>query len=146
MAQQSFAASVDAWVRETEARMTAVFRESTERVIDAMQTPVGAGGNMPVRDGFLRASIMASTAAPIARAMAKPKEGVAYSYYAGQVALVIAGAEIGDTIYATYGANYARAQEYGAQGRSGRGFVRLAAQRWPAIVAGVVSEAKAVVG
>lgn len=105
----------------------------------------GGGGNMPVDTGFLRASLMASTKMPKPRGGA-PEEGKTYSFDEGQVALVIAGAEIGDTLYAVYGANYARAVEYGHNGAPDRGFVRLAAQQWQGIVAEVAAEARSRAG
>lgn len=143
----SFSATVDAWTKASERRMEAVFRESTERVISEMQTPVGAGGNMPVDTGFLRASLMASTDTPATMQDASmPADGGSYpspaSGITGQVSMVILGAKIGHTIYACYTAAYAAHQEYGSKGRAGRGFVRLAAQRWQAIVEAVVKEAK----
>lgn len=120
--------------------MEAVFKESAQRVIADMQIPVGAGGNMPVDTGALRASIQATLDAP--NEMITFKEGAPTAYNEGQVALVIASATLGQTIFATYSMNYARAVEYGSRGRAGRGFVRLAAQKWQSIVAAVVEEAK----
>lgn len=105
----------------------------------------GEGGNMPIDSGYLRASLMASTKMPKPRGGA-PEEGKTYSFDEGQVALVIAGAEIGDTLYAVYGANYARAVEYGHNGAPARGFVRLAAQQWQGIVAEVAAEARSRAG
>lgn len=178
MAQQSFAAQVGDWVRQTQARQEAVFKESAQRVIEEMQRPgpsvastkkaiakgigtkgrgkskkplagpvfePGGGGNMPVDTGFLRASLMASTTMPKPRGGA-PEDGKTYSFDPAQVALVIAGSEIGDTIFAVYGANYARAVEYGHNGAPARGFVRLAAQQWQSIVAAVAAEARARAG
>lgn len=139
MAQQSFAAQVDAWVAKTKERTEAVFKESAQRVLAEAQKPVGAGGNMPVDTGFLRASLQATINAPVA-AVTFRTEGQQYD--AASVALVIAGAQLGDTIYGVYTANYARYVEYGSRGRAGRGFVRLAAQQWPQIVSQVVAEAK----
>lgn len=143
----SFAASVDAWVQATKERAEVVFKESAQRVVSEMQTPVGAGGNMPVDTGYLRASLTASTSSmPTLREGAAPSEGQKYTYDGGQIALVIAGADLGQTVYVGYVANYARHQEYGSNGRAGRGFVRLAAARWGQIVAEVTAEAKAAAG
>lgn len=139
--QSSFSAQVSAWVAATQQRSTAVFRESAERVIEQMQTPVAAGGNMPVDTGFLRASLQASTSQPQPiNPGAAPAEGSTHTYSAGVASLVITGAELGQTVFATYTAAYAAEQEYGARGREGRGFVRLAAQQWPQIVSRVSAE------
>lgn len=153
----SFGAQVGEWVKKVKTRELAVFRESAQRVIGEMQTAEGAGGRMPVDTGFLRASLQATIGAPAGGATGKPlkrtkgQEGVIYHLDAGQVALVIAGAELGHTIYATYGAAYARRMEYGFVGQdslgrtynqAGKGFVRSAAQKWPQIVAAVSAELK----
>lgn len=138
----SFSGQVSEWVRQSEDRMRRVFRESTQRVVAEMQTPVGAGGNMPIDTGFLRAGVVASTDAPTPiDPKARPQKGQSYVYNGGNVTLVIAGAELGQTVWVTYTAAYAAHQEYGTSKMAGRGFVRLAAQRWPSIVDEVCSEA-----
>jgi hypothetical protein len=60
-----------------------------------------------------------------------------------QIALVIAGASLGQPIYMGFVASYAAHVEYGARGRAAVGMVRLSAQQWPQIVNQVVAEAKA---
>jgi hypothetical protein len=141
--QQSFSAQVDAWVQQTEQRMDAVFKESTQRVFEEVLVPVGAGGNMPVDTGFLRASFQATLNAPTTTPTFRPENPGTYTPDVAQVALVINGATRGDTIYGVFTANYAVDQEYGSRGRDGRGFVRLAAQRWQQIVSAVASELQA---
>lgn len=126
-----FAAQISAFCSATKERQTAVFRESVERVVDAMQTPVAAGGNMPIDTGFLRASLRLTKDAPISATLANP--GGSHSY-GGEVSLTLAGAEPGETLFACYGAAYAAAVNYGRNGKPGRMFVQLAAQRWPMIV------------
>jgi len=142
MPQKSFSAQVDAWVLQTKQRQEAVFKESSQRVIEEMQKPVAAGGNMPVDTGFLRASMLTTLGAPATQIKFNPGSGV-FNYTGTETVLTIARAEVGDAIYAVYTANYASYVEYGTRGRAGRGFVRLAAQRWKSIVAEVVNEAKA---
>ncbi len=111
-----------------------------------VQGPVarpGEGGNMPVDTGYLRASLLASTSQmPTIREDARPADGQTYRED-GQVALVIAGADLGETIYVGYTAAYARAVEYGHNGAPARAFVRLAAQNWQEIVTRVAAQAKA---
>lgn len=143
MAQQDFTAQVTAWVRKTERRMEAVFKESTQRVFTLVRTPVGAGGNMPVDTGFLRASFIASLNAPVEEITFNVDKSGSFGFSDGPVSLVIANAHLGQTIYGVFTASYARPVEYGANGRPGRGFVRLAAQQWPAIVQKVSREAQA---
>jgi hypothetical protein len=160
----TFGTQVTDWVRQTQARMDAVFRESTQRVVEEMQTPVAQGGNMPVDTGFLRASLQMTKDAPSPiDAKAKPADGKAYAYNPDSVALVIAGATIGDTLFASYTASYALPVHYGweareateakdgqaakpaRKSRAGRQWVTMAAQHWPQIVAAVCAETQSAV-
>jgi len=127
----SFSAQVSAWTAQSEQRITAVFRQSAQAVAREVKKPVAAGGNMRVKTGFLRASLMASTSQmPSINPEAKPATGAADNSYSEDqnVTLIIAGADIGQTIYLGFTAAYARPREYED------GFVRLTAQRWPQIV------------
>jgi len=146
MAQGSFAAQVSDWVRETKARTDAVYRESAQRVVETMQVPRAAGGNMRVDTGFLRASLVATTTGILPPLQAKPDGVAAFAYDAGQINLVINGADITNTITVAYTANYARPREYGSRGQPGDRFVALAAQQWQRIVSEVATEAQARAG
>lgn len=144
---ESFAATVDAWVRKVKGAEEAIFKESVQELVSAVQKPLAAGGRMRVDTGFLRASLLASTAAmpPINRA-AKPAEGGSYPFTGSEISAVIAGSELGDTIYLGYTASYAAYREYGARGQAPDAFVRTAAQRWPTIVDQKVAELKGRLG
>lgn len=142
MADQTFSATVDAWATATKERMLAVFRKSVETVINTMQTTVPNGGNLPIDTGFLRASLLATLNAPTSDVVFRGDDVSVKKWNSAQVTLVIFSAKIGDTIYAVYTANYAAFQEFGSQGRPGRGFVRLAAQQWQQIVNRVISTEK----
>lgn len=137
----TFAAQVDAWVAKTKERMVAVFLEAAQRVIEQAQTPVAAGGNMPIDTGFLRASLVTTLNAPAAGIRFREEDVMVHHYSGTETALTIAGARIGDTIYAVWTANYASYVEYGVNGQPGRGFVRLAAQNWQQIVDEVTRDA-----
>ena len=63
-----------------------------------------------------------------------PVKGQAYPYDAGVIEAIIAGSELGDTIYLGYTAAYSAHREYGARGQAPDAFVRTAAQQWPQIV------------
>lgn len=136
MAQQSFSAQVSAWMGKTQSRMSTVFKESAQDVISEMQevgpsvaNPDSSGsGNMPVDTGFLRASLQAAINAPATGMEFRAPLSKDIAYDPSPVALIIAGANIGDTIYATYAASYAPQME------ARYGFVRLAAQNWDQIV------------
>lgn len=136
-----FAATVSAWVAQSQERITAVFRESSQQVIEDMQTPVGAGGNLPILTGFLRASLQVTKDAPIGLTQTNPDPNAKYAT-TDVAALAIAGAEIGDILYAAYGAVYARSVNYGRNGSGGRLFVETAAQKWPSIVEEVSARAQ----
>jgi hypothetical protein len=146
MAQGSFAAKVSDWVRETKARTDAVYRESAQRVISLMQTPVGQGGNLPVDTGFMRASLRVNLGFGLPAAMDKPDGVAAFAYDPGAVNLTISGADVKTPITAAYGAVYSKHVEYGSRGRAGRRFVSLAAMQWPRIVSEVATEAQARAG
>jgi hypothetical protein len=147
MATLSFSAAVAQWADKAEGAVEAIFKEATQEVVEEMQRPVGQGGRMRVDTGFLRASLLASsTSMPAINAAAKPVEGGTYTPDFGQIEAVIAGADIGDTLYFGYTASYAGYREYGANGQPADGFVRLAAQNWPIIVDRKAAELKARLG
>ena len=138
---QSFHAQVSDWAGASKERLTAVFRDATQTVANEVRKPKAAGGNMPVDLGNLRRSLMASTAA---LPSVQTGNDQTFADNDGQITLVIAGAQLGQTIYLGFQAGYARRREYGFDGADslgryyserGDGFVRLTAQRWPEIVA-----------
>ena len=142
MTQGSFAADVGAWAAQTRERMEAIRRESAQRVVEIMQTPVAIGGNMPVDTGFLRASLQGQVGMGNFSAKLKPEGAAKFTYDGGEVSLVIASAGPSDPITFGYTAAYAAAQEYGARGRPGRRFVALAAQQWQRVVNEAATEAQ----
>lgn len=117
-----FSAQVNDYVRKYKERMEAVFKQSAQDVIAQAQTPVAQGGNMPVDTGFLRNSLVSGL------------NGSTSLTGADSYVLAVAGANLGDSIFAGWTANYARYQEYGPNGRPGRFFMRAAAQNWQDIV------------
>ncbi len=139
MPQKSFAAQIDDWVKQTEARQVAVFKESAQRVVEEMQKPVAEGGNMPVDTGFLRASLQGAIGAP----SEETPELRSAEATEQDIVLTIAKMRPGETFYATYGADYAAAVNYGTARMRGYRFVDKAAQKWQAIVRAVIDEAKA---
>lgn len=129
---QSFSAAVSAWAQKSERRMEAVFKESAQRVgLEVKQRTR--------RDtGFLRASFLASTThMPLIDRDARPQRGAVYRDDDTQIAMVIAGASLGDTIYLGFTAAYAGVREYHDA------MVALTAQRWQSIVSEVIAEARA---
>lgn len=128
----TFSAQVDARVAVYKKRLRAIMRSSCQDLAEEVTTPRAKGGNMRVKTGFLRASLMASTAAmPSTRPGNVPPESAlngAYDFDADTVNLIIAGMMPGDPLYLGFTAAYARPREYKD------GFVRLAAQNWQDIV------------
>lgn len=148
MAQgDSFAASVGDWAQEVEGAIEAVFKESVQELVSIAQTPRAAGGRMRVDTGFLRASLLASTSMmPAINPSAKPSDGGSYAYSGAEISAVIAGSDLGQTIWLGYTAAYAGYREYGARGQTPDAFVRTAAQKWPAIVAAKEAELRSRLG
>ena len=126
--------------------MSAVHKESAQRTVAVMQTPRGAGGNLRVDTGFLRASLVGVIGENLPAQTTAPEGMTRASYDAGPISLVIAGADLTDTISVVYTANYAIPREYGSRGQPGDRWVALAAQQWPQIVGQVATEAKARAG
>lgn len=133
----NFRAQVDDWVKATEQRMVAVFRESTQRTVSIAQSLI------PIDTGFARASVRASTESmPSINSAAQPVDGQTYGYDAGNITTTIAGAQLGSTIFVGWTASYAGILETGSSKQAPSGFVRLAALQWQVTVNQVVAEAK----
>jgi hypothetical protein len=135
MATASLGLQLDAWTKKTELRIETVFKESFQRLNDEAQT-VEPVGNMRVDTGFLRNSGMAEIgglpSGPSINTGAPAPEWNISSMIA-----VLARMKIGQTIFFGWTANYAIHRE------NFDGFVRLAVQNWPQIVAQVTTETKA---
>ncbi len=147
--QARFANQVSDWAQASEKRMNAIFRLSTQRVIEVMQRTDQEGGYLPYDQGFLRASlvVLVNQDPPPAD---KTEENSSPSYDAGKIQLAIASAVAGDRITAAYTMAYARRLEFGFVGtdslgrmynQAGIGWTAKAAQQWPQIVKAVEQEA-----
>ena len=136
-----FGHQVDEWTRQTEARMLAIFRGSTQEVVSRMQARI------PIDTGFARASIVASThSMPLIDKKAYPADGAsekAYPYEAAQITVVIVGASLGETIYVGWTAAYVVYLEWGHSMQAPLGFVGITAAEWPGIVREQIALAKA---
>lgn len=134
----SFAAAVGDWAHTVEGALEAVFKESVQELVSQLNAL------SPIDTGFLRASLRASTTAMPVLSLDNP--GGAHSVDTGTIELVIVGADIGDTIYLGYTARYGAHVHYGANGRPGRPWVDMVAQRWASIVAAKSAEVKSRLG
>lgn len=140
MAMGSFSATVGKWCLRTKARQRAVFQGAAQRMFEDVLA------RTPRDTGFLANTLEASLSGPqpIRADASPPKEAAPNSYpVPADFALVISNATIGDTIYGSFGAAYARHVEYGTKFQNPAAMVRLAAQNWPYHVAYAVREARA---
>lgn len=118
----TFTAQIKAFADRTQEKIEAVVKQSAQEVFSIAQTPKAQGGRMPVSTGFLRNSLIASL------------NGSTVGGGADAYVLAVAGAELGDTIFAGWTANYARFMEYGTSKTTANFFMLSAAQQWGAIV------------
>ena len=120
---KKFMADVARFVDLTSRDMLAVAKQSLQDVIMDAQTPVAAGGNLPVDSGFLRNSLTVEVRGSTAG------EG-ADSYTLG-----IAQLQLGDPISFAWTAQYAIPRHYAVGVGQGGGLWRdNAAAKWSSIV------------
>lgn len=119
---RKFIADVSAFVDKTKDQMLRVARQSIQDTVKLAQTPVAKGGNLPVKDGFLRNSLVTKAGAG---AIEGPDSFV----------LGLSVFELGDPFAVEWSAEYAVARHYAVGVGQGGGLWRdLAAQRWSSIV------------
>lgn len=150
MAQgDNFAASVADWCREVEGAIEAIFREAVQELVaEADRLLTGLVYETPPspnyrRTGFLRSSVMASKSS---MPLANRPQGAPDADYMAEITVVIAGTDLGETIYVGYTANYAGFVHYGTSRMAGRPWVQMVAQRWPEIVKAKEAELKSRLG
>lgn len=125
----SFGGKVDEWCRQSEARMLGVFRQSSQELFSI------AANGVPVDTGFARASGRASKdSMPKIDPNSHGNTDQTYPYDAGEITTVIATAQLGETLYYGWTANYILPLEYGHSRQAPNGFARLAALQWQQIV------------
>lgn len=145
----SFASQVNAWAKETEDRLLAVFRRSVELLAEEMIRTDANGGTLPHKTGNLMRSLVAQIGSP-------PQVGGAEEFYSGaDVGIVVAQAMLDSDIYLGFQAAYARRMNYGFSGpdslgriyeQAGRFFVERALKLWPDCVRKANAEIQAGVG
>lgn len=138
---KNFQAQVAAFVLKSDARLTAVVRESTKRLVDEAQTPVGKGGKMRVDTGFLRASgQMSLTGLPTGPVRGENKAPNSYTTSDATIITSLAGFKLGNSIYFGWTANYAKYRE------AYDGFLSSAVANWQQIVDRVCADLKSRIG
>lgn len=127
----SFAAQIAAWANKTEEAQTEILHESLRQLVEEVTRPKSAGGHLPVVTGNLGNSVAVSTLGPVTFDWTTKK----FRNPADAVNNAIAGVAVGQTAWIGFRAPYAHKIEVD------NGFLRLAAQRWPAIVVDAVRAA-----
>jgi hypothetical protein len=131
------------WVAEARGRVGAVYRLSVQLLVNDMQTPVSAGGNMPVVTGELRGSLrkMGGLSLDLSGSGSK---GVGVSF-------ATQGADF-EPVELLYTAPHALRMNYGFVGRDRLGryynqrgyyFVDKAVQRWTHFVSQATAQVRA---
>ncbi len=118
MAVDPFVAKTNQFVRDTKARLEAVFVDSAQDLFAEAQLPVSAGGNMPVDFGFLRNSLQTGL------------DGEAGTEGEDSYVVALASAKIGQKVVGRWTAVYAAYQHY----TIGHLWVDKAVQNWQRIV------------
>lgn len=119
----TFTAQIRAFTDKTKEKLETVVKQSAQEVFSIAQTPKAQGGRMPVDTGFLRNSLISQL------------NGSTVSGGSDAYTMAVAGAELGDTIFAGWTADYAKHMEYGTSKTPGNFYMLSAAQQWQAIVA-----------
>lgn len=125
--RSTFAADVEAWVRESEEVMVNVMRASINDAVVMSQKPRGQGGKMPVDTGFLRSSGLGSLNGWPSGPDERPGNGP-FAWDGESITTTLAGMTVGDTFYFGWTAVYALRQE------TYNGFMETTQQKWQSIV------------
>ena len=128
----NFGAEVQAFADATTQDLEAILKESTLKAVAKAQTTVGNGGPMPVDTGFLRGSCTIGRNTEPAD-VTTIRSGTAW-------VADLTPVQLGDTLKVRWTADYAPYVEYGAQGRTPRGFKRQAELHWPQAVRNAASK------
>jgi hypothetical protein len=121
---KKFVADVSKWVDLNREDLRVVFLKSFENVLSDANTPVGAGGLMPVDVGTLRNSLTVEL------------NGKKVSEGADVASLTLSGYELGQPASAEWAVAYATRRHYLPDGLRGGGLWRdVAAAKWSTIVA-----------
>lgn len=131
----NLASDIQAWAAKVEKRLSVVAQASTIEVARDVRLPLKQGGNMPVRRGNLRNSLVATLNGGLP-ADQEVDELTSLGDPMSGIVSTIGGAKIGDTISLSFTVDYANEQE------RKHAFVRLTAQKWPIIVDTVVIATK----
>lgn len=134
---KKFSSQVDDIIMQTEKRLIALARQSTQEVVDQAQTPAAKGGKMRVDTGFLRASgQMSLNGMPTGPVRPDNDEVGGYDWRETTVVTTLAKLKLGTSVFFGWTANYAEHRE------TYDGFLASAVQNWPSIVDKVTRQIK----
>lgn len=134
MMAKNFSAQVDDIVKRNQEKLSALARQSTNDLVNIVQTPVAKGGKMRVDTGFLRASgQMSLTGVPQGPVRGDPDQTYESAGESSVIAS-LAAFQLGMSIFFGWTANYARIRE------TYDGFLDAGLQRWQEIVDKNVNE------
>jgi hypothetical protein len=137
----AFADALSAWAKETDARTEAVYRRSVDLLAEEMTRTKPNGGRVPIKDGNLYKSLLASTTG-----MPNTSEGPFPGF---DIGAVTAALKMGQPVWLGYQANYAARRNFGFVGTDSLGrkyneggdhFVEGAIAKWPQLVAQAAKE------
>lgn len=124
----TFEEDILAFVKEVKGGLLAVTRQSISDAVEDMQTPKKKGGALPVDNGFLRQSALASLSGWPSGPSENPQklkfESPDKYTTTASVQLALANMQVGDTFYFGWTAAYAVKQEIR------NGFVEKSLQNW----------------
>lgn len=132
-----FAAQIDAWTKQTQARMLAVYKGSVQELISRAQARI------PVDTGFARASLRGSTESmPLIDPSARGNPLQSYAFDFSSIVLQINSLQLGQTFYFGWTANYVPYLEWGHSQQAPNGFIGVTMLEWPQIVSGEIEKAR----
>lgn len=125
-----FQAQVADWIKKSEAAMLTVAQQATQATVKEAQTPIAQGGRMPVKDGYLRNSMVGAL-----NAIPSGSATIAGMTWNGEgVTATILRAKPGDTITIGWTAVYAGVME------ARYAYMGMAVQNWQRNVNAAVNE------
>lgn len=124
----TFTADINKFISSSNERIEAVFKQSSQEIIQEAQTDYNKGGNTPIDTSFLINSGQAAIDRLPVGPDEKPENYAIKDWDAGETVTTINRWRVGETLYFGWTANYARPMENRFK------FMRKAAQNWQYIV------------
>lgn len=123
-----FASAIANWAEKTEEAQTEILHQALRLLVEEVTRPKSAGGHTPYVTGNLVNSVAVSTLGPVSMNFQTKK----FRNPGDAVNNAIAGVAVGETAFIGFRAPYA------VRAEADNAMIRLAAQKWPAVVAEAV--------